>query len=141
MLLFNIMANNSLISDYFNNFVSILINMWHMDNKNIPGMNNEQNDMIIYHSKDGKINVALMTRDGDVWLNQSQIATLFGTSKQNVGQHIANILKDNELGVNSVIKNYFTTASDGKQYEAELADAEDKKYLDDLENEIKNNHK
>lgn len=117
MLLFNIMANNSLISDYFNNFVSILINMWHMDNKNIPGMNNEQNDMIIYHSKDGKINVALMTRDGDVWLNQSQIATLFGTSKQNVGQHIANILKDNELGVNSVIKNYFTTASDGKQYD------------------------
>ena len=24
----------------------------------------EQNDFIIYHSKDGKVNVALMTRDG-----------------------------------------------------------------------------
>ena len=77
----------------------------------------EQNDVVIYHSKDGRISVALMTRDGNVWLNQSQIATLFGTSKQNVGQHIANILKEGELEMNSVVKNYFTTASDGKQYD------------------------
>lgn len=79
----------------------------------------EQNDVIIYQSKDGQINVALMTRDGNVWLNQAQIATLFSTSKQNVGQHIANILKECELDVNSVVKNYFTTASDGKSYEYE----------------------
>ena len=26
------------------------------------------------------------------------------------------ILKDNELDVNSVVKNYFTTAADGKNY-------------------------
>lgn len=77
----------------------------------------EQNDVVIYHSKDGRISVALMTRDGNVWLNQSQIATLFGTSKQNVGQHIANILKEGELEMNSVVKNYFTTASDGKPYD------------------------
>lgn len=35
---------------------------------------------------------------------------------KNVGQHISNILKENELDANSVVKNYFTTASDGKQY-------------------------
>lgn len=77
----------------------------------------EQNDVIIYHSKDGKVNVALMTRDGNVWLNQQQIATLFATSVQNVGQHIAKVLKEGELDANSVIKNYFTTASDGKPYD------------------------
>lgn len=77
----------------------------------------EQNDVIIYKSKDGRINVALMTRDGNVWLNQLQIAALFGTSKQNVGQHIAKILSDGELSANSVVKNYFTTASDGKPYD------------------------
>lgn len=76
----------------------------------------EQNDFIIYRSKDGKVSVALMTRDGNVWLNQLQIATLFATSKQNIGQHIAKIMKENELAVNSVIKNYFTTAADGKSY-------------------------
>lgn len=77
----------------------------------------EQNDVIIYHSKDGKINVALMTRDGNVWLSQQQIATLFGTSKQNVGQHISKILNEGELDLNSVVKNYFTTAADGKPYD------------------------
>lgn len=90
----------------------------------IPNMNEhlihneheEQNDVIIYRSKDGKIIVSLMNCDGNVWLNQAQIATLFATSKQNVGQHISNILKENELDANSVVKNYFTTASDGKQY-------------------------
>lgn len=77
----------------------------------------EQNDVIIYHSKDGRINVALMTRDGNVWLSQQQIATLFGTSVPNVNMHISNILKERELSADSVIKNYLTTASDGKPYD------------------------
>lgn len=55
----------------------------------------------------------MMTRDGNVWLNQLQIATLFGSSKQNVGQHMAKVLKEGELSADSVVKNYFTTASDG----------------------------
>ncbi len=49
-------------------------------------------------------------------MNQNQIAELFDTSKQNIGQHIDNILKEKELKENSVVKNYFTTATDGKQY-------------------------
>lgn len=31
--------------------------------------------------------------------------------------HIAGILKDNELDKDSVVKNYLTTAADGKQYD------------------------
>ena len=77
----------------------------------------EQNDVIIYRSKDGKINVALMTRDGNVWLNQQQMAELFGTSVPNITMHIGNILKEGELNADSVIKKYLTTASDGKSYE------------------------
>ena len=77
---------------------------------------NEQNDIIIYRSKDGKVNVALMTREGKVWLNQMQIAKLFGTSKQSIGQHIAKILKDRELDADSTVKYYFTVATNGRQY-------------------------
>ena len=84
-------------------------------NKNQPMPNGEQNDVIIYHSKDGAINVALMTRDGNVWLNQMQIATLFGTSIPNIAMHIAKVLKDNELHPDSVIKNFLTTSSDEKR--------------------------
>lgn len=79
-------------------------------------MDKEQHDIIIYSSPDGKTNVSLMTGDGKVWLNQSQISDLLGTSVQNVSYHIINILKDRELDKNSVIKDYLTTASDGKKY-------------------------
>ena len=50
-------------------------------------------------------------------MSQSQLAELFSTSIPNISQHISNILKDNELDANSVIKNYLTTASDGKSYD------------------------
>ena len=79
-------------------------------------MDKEQHDIIIYSSPDGKTNVSLMTRDGKVWLNQSQISDLFGTSVPNICYHIANILKEKELDANSVIKDYLITASDGKKY-------------------------
>ncbi len=45
-----------------------------------------------------------------------QIAKLFGTSKQSIGQHIAGVLKDNELDKDAVVKYYLTTASDGRNY-------------------------
>lgn len=78
-------------------------------------MQDEQN-IIIYNTPDGKASVALYAKDGKIWLNQQQIAELFGTSKPNISMRIAGILKDNELDKDSVIKNYLTTASDGKQY-------------------------
>jgi hypothetical protein len=74
-------------------------------------------EIIIYNTADGKASVSLFARDGDVWMNQNQLAELFDTSKQNIGQHIKNILEEKELQENSVVKNYFTTAADGKNYE------------------------
>lgn len=78
-------------------------------------MNDEQN-IIIYNSDDGKAKVALMAKDGKIWLNQNQMAELFATSKQNIGQLTSKILKENELAKEAVVKYFFTTASDGKQY-------------------------
>lgn len=65
---------------------------------------------------DGKTSVALYAKDGKIWLSQQQIAELFGTSKQSISYHIINILKEKELDQNSVVKDYLTTAADGKQY-------------------------
>lgn len=79
-------------------------------------MNKEQN-IIIYKTPDGKTAVSLYAKDGSVWMNQNQLAELFDTSKQNIGQHISNIVEENELNEISVVKNYFTTASDGKKYD------------------------
>lgn len=76
-------------------------------------------DLIIYNTPDGRTSVALYAKDGNIWLNQSQIAELFATSKQTISHHIGNILSDNELDKESVVKYYLTTAADGKEYNVE----------------------
>ena len=73
-------------------------------------------DLIIYNTQDGKTSVSLLSKDGMVWMNQIQLAELFATSIPNISMHITNILKENELEANSVIKDYLTTATDGKNY-------------------------
>lgn len=77
----------------------------------------EEKSIIIYNTADGKASVALFARDGNVWMNQNQLAELFDTSIPNISMHIANILKERELQSKSVIKNYLTTAADGKKYD------------------------
>jgi hypothetical protein len=79
-------------------------------------MKENQSNIIIYNTQDGKSSVALYAKDGNIWMNQNQLAELFDTSKQNIGQHIGNILEENELDRDSVVKKYFTTAADGKEY-------------------------
>lgn len=73
-------------------------------------------ELIMYYSPDGKVRVSLWQQGDNVWLNQNQLAELFDTSKQNIGLHIKNIIKDNELNENSVVKYFLTTAADGKKY-------------------------
>lgn len=79
-------------------------------------MPKEESNIIIYNSIDGRASVVLYARDGSVWMNQNQLAELFDTSIPNISMHIANVLLDGELKQDSVIKNYLTTAADGKQY-------------------------
>lgn len=76
----------------------------------------EEKNIIIYNTEDGKSKVVLYAKDGNIWMNQNQIAELFDTSIPNISMHISNIIKDNELDQNSVIKDYLTTATDGKNY-------------------------
>ena len=93
---------------------------------------NQQN-LIIYNTLDGKVSVTMMARDGNVWMNQKQMAELFATSVPNVNIHISNILKENELDKNLVIKDYLITAAD-----AQLANQMDDEELKQLEHDIVN---
>ena len=75
-----------------------------------------EDELIIYNTDDGKADVKLYSKDGVIWMNQQQMSLLFDTSKQNISLHILNILKEKELEESSVVKDYLTTASDGKNY-------------------------
>ncbi len=76
----------------------------------------EEKNIIIYNTPDGQASVSLYAKDGSIWMNQNQLAELFDTSKPNISMHRSNILKEGELDINSVVKEYLTTASDGKEY-------------------------
>jgi hypothetical protein len=75
-----------------------------------------KSEIIIYQTQDGITKIDVRMADETLWLTQSQMAELFQTSKQNISLHINNILKEGELTPVSVVKDYLTTAADGKNY-------------------------
>lgn len=73
-------------------------------------------EIIIYQSQDGITKIDVRMENETVWLTQAQMAELFQTSKQNVSLHIKNAFKEGELDQVSAVKEYLTTAADGKNY-------------------------
>jgi len=71
---------------------------------------------LLYQTEDGQTRIEVRLQDETVWLNQSAMTELFQSSKQNISLHLKNIFKDGELEENRVVKEYLTTAADGKKY-------------------------
>ena len=76
----------------------------------------EKNEIVVYQPEGGEFHIEVRVENETVWLTQAQMAELFHATKQNISLHIANIYKEGELDRNSVVKEYLTTASDGKCY-------------------------
>ena len=75
----------------------------------------KENKLILYKDDEGKVNVNVRFADEDVWLTQQQLADIYCTTKQNVSQHIDNILTDDELDENLTVKNFLTVRQEGKR--------------------------
>ena len=76
----------------------------------------EHGNIIIYKDKNGNDNIEVKMQDNTVWLNQEQLVKLYNSSKSNISEHIKHIFDEGELDENSVVRNFRTTASDGKNY-------------------------
>ena len=72
--------------------------------------------LLVYAAEDGRVKIDVRLENETVWLTQQHMADLFQTSKQNVGQHLKRIFSEGELVEAAVVKNFFTTAADGKNY-------------------------
>jgi hypothetical protein len=81
---------------------------------------NPDPQLILYPGRKGRPGFALRVEGGTVWLTQPEVADLFQTTKQNISLHIRNILTEKELEFDSVVKQSFTTAADGKNYRTKL---------------------
>lgn len=91
------------------------------DNKNInidsiPAEHSSDSNEIILYQPDSTLSLNVRVENETVWLNQAQMVNLFQSTKQNISLHINNIFKEGELQRNSVVKEYLTTAADGKHY-------------------------
>jgi len=71
---------------------------------------------LVYQTEDGKLKIDVRFEGETVWLTQQHMAERFQTTKQNVGQHLKSIFAEGELVQDSVVKDSFTTAADGKNY-------------------------
>lgn len=66
-----------------------------------------ENEILLYTDETGKMNVNVRFAEEDVWVTQVQLAEIYATTRQNIGQHIENIYKDNELPREATIKKFF----------------------------------
>ncbi len=78
------------------------------------------NHIVIFKTEDGKIAVDARFSEDTVWLTLDQMADLFERDKSTVSRHVKNIFEEGELNRNSVVANYATTASDGKNYQVDF---------------------
>lgn len=76
---------------------------------------NSTAEFLIFTKQNKEKTIEVIVDEESVWLSQKLMAELFGTTRNNVTMHLANIL-DNELNKNSVCKEFLHTARDGKNY-------------------------
>ncbi len=87
-----------------------------MKRESTPPVPVTESRILFYQSEDGTSRIEVRLEEGTVWLPQVLIAELYQTTKQNISLHIRNIFDEGELQPDSVVKEYLTTAADGKQY-------------------------
>ena len=57
----------------------------------------EENKIVIYQTEDGQTQIDVRLEDETVWLNVSQMSSLFDKEESNVRRHILNVFKEGEL--------------------------------------------
>jgi hypothetical protein len=81
-------------------------------------------DLILYRTEDGQTRIEVRLADETVWMTQAAMAKLYQGTKQNISLHLKNIFDDGELQEDRVVKEYLTTAADGKNYRTKFYNLE-----------------
>ena len=80
----------------------------------------QRGEIILYQTADGRTKIDVKLENETVWLTQTQLCLLFDKSKSTISEHISNIFKEGELVEESVVRNFRTTATDGKPYDTKF---------------------
>jgi len=78
-----------------------------------------QGEFLLYTTEDGKTRVECRFEDETIWLSQALMSELYDRSKKTLSEHLKNLFEEGELEANSVVRNFRTTAADGKAYDVQ----------------------
>lgn len=76
-------------------------------------------EFLLYTTKDGQSRVECRFENETIWLSQALMAGLFDRSKKTISEHLKNLFEEGEIDPISVVRNFRTTAADGKHYEVQ----------------------
>jgi len=78
---------------------------------------NEQNqsELILYQTEDGKTKLEVRLQDETVWLTQKMMADLFQVSVPTINEHIKNIYSEGELEFNATIRKFLIVQKEGER--------------------------
>jgi len=72
-------------------------------------------DIQLFVSADGHAHLEVALDTDTVWLNQTQMASLFSKDIRTIGEHIKNIYSEQELGKASTIRNFRIVRKEGNR--------------------------
>ena len=75
---------------------------------------NQQGEIILYQP-DETIKLEVRLEDETVWLTQAQMVDLFQSSKANISEHIKNIYEQQELMIDSTVRDFRTVRMEGNR--------------------------
>lgn len=79
-----------------------------------------ENNIVLYQSKSGKIELDIRFDQETLWLSQGQMGDLFGVGRQAITKHLKNIFETEELKEKEVCSILEQTARDGKTYKTKF---------------------
>lgn len=72
-------------------------------------------ELLVYAERGGTVRVQVRLHDGSVWLSQAQMAELYGTTPQNITQHLRAIYDEGEQDPEATCKPYLQVRREGSR--------------------------
>jgi len=73
------------------------------------------NNIEIYQTDDGQVQLQLRLEQDSLWLTQAQMAELFETSSDNISLHLKNIYQEGELQEQPTTEDFSVVRQEGKR--------------------------
>ncbi len=74
-----------------------------------------ENNIILYSTPDGHVNVQVQFEDGTFWLTQKRMADLFGVEVNTINYHLKEIFKSQELEEGATIRKIRIVQQEGSR--------------------------